>query len=351
MTRRITPQAIMVLLCIILATLFYAHFRESTWLGQQLNWANVSNIQLPVFLLEHFPSFIQTLFLGLSFLLITKHSKTHGFGFSLLLASGFELLQLTPLLPGTFATLDLVAVLLGALALLLIHSKKQPETNHTFKKLSLGSLFVSGYLLSLGCMGECDPDDQTCVVPVTISWNELRGDINPNYGNESVLTRSGKIHVKDEHLFVMDSLRGVHIFDQTDPQHPIRLVFIPVIGATDISLQGDYVYVNSFTDLVGIDYSAVLNGSFNQTHVTRIPHAFTPPHYSEFIPAFYGLEGEYEKYDDYIYRSYQGRDQYPKKGFIIGYYDANSEAVLFGEYDEEELRRIENETFNQNGGE
>jgi hypothetical protein len=187
----------------------------------------------------------------------------------------------------------------------------------------------------MACMeeiNECNSTYSICVKPITLTWAELRKDIEPTYGNETTITTPGKVHIKDHYLFVVDNYRGVHIFDQTDPQNPIRVVFIPVQGTLEISINDGLMYLNGFTDLVVIDYQAVLNGSFNQSHAWRKVDMFNAPELSSFFPDNYNLEGEISKYSQYS-NSYITEQESKLIGFIIGYIDTDGSEVRYGEYD------------------
>ena len=65
----------------------------------------------------------------------------------------------------------------------------------------------------------------------------------------------GKIYVKDNLLFQSDEGYGIHVIDKTDPAKLKNIGFIRIIGNSDMSIKGNYMYVNSITDLVVVDIS------------------------------------------------------------------------------------------------
>ena len=332
-------------LSIILAAIFYANFRNTTLLSgylEFLNFAELNAIVLPKWIHFHFPSFSQTLFIGYVLHLIqySSNKPSKPATGAIFLAGLLELFQLFSLLPGTFDINDLIAVFLASTFIFFITpnapSNQKPNTIKLKKLLGTG-LITGSFILSMACMEEeieCNPSFNTCVKPITLTWEELREDINPEYGNTAVITVPGKIHVKDKYLFIVDNYRGVHIFDQTDPQNPMRLVFIPIKGALDISINNELMYVNSYTDLVIINYQLILNGSFNATDMSRKKLIFNIPNYSSFFPKGIYLEGKPYKYSDYYQPHNAGESKYPKSGFIIGYLDDNNQEVLYGEFTE-----------------
>lgn len=340
--------ALLALACIIIAALFYANFREVTWLGQSLNWLlleTIRSLHLPWVIHDHLPSLLQALALGSLMYLLAPHGEIKKAPIvitTLTISLACEALQLTSILPGTFDLFDVAGILIATLAIYVLIPKKKIGTGNRVNTLTPKLILISGSLmLSMGCVVEtnCSESIYTCVDPVTLDWEEMRADITPTYGDISTLTTPGKLFKKDPYLFVMDKYRGVHIFDHSDPQNPTRQAFIPIIGALDISILNDHIYVNGFTDLVIIDYQSVLDGNFNNTNVSRKQNMFAPPLYSKFLPENYALDwddededGYAEYYDDYVVNEYASRSSLPSKGIIIGYYNQAGDAILFGEY-------------------
>ncbi|GAB1858461.1 hypothetical protein MHTCC0001_32980 [Flavobacteriaceae bacterium MHTCC 0001] len=75
----------------------------------------------------------------------------------------------------------------------------------------------------------------------------------------------GKIYIKDHYLFISEPNEGFHIFDNTDPENPLKLKFLKVMGSTDISIKGDVLYINNAVDLIAITF----NGNLNELTVTK----------------------------------------------------------------------------------
>jgi len=92
----------------------------------------------------------------------------------------------------------------------------------------------------------------------------------------------GKIYVKGNLIFQSDFGNGIHIIDNTNPASPTRIGFIRVLGNSEISIKGNYIYANSFFDIVVIDVSNWQNA----TEIKRIPNAFSAigNHYINFLP-------------------------------------------------------------------
>jgi hypothetical protein len=79
-----------------------------------------------------------------------------------------------------------------------------------------------------------------------------------------------KIYVKGNLIFQNDLGFGIHVIDNSNPSSPQRIGFIQLRGNSEMSIKGNYLYANSFTDLVVID----INDWQNPTEIRRILNAF-----------------------------------------------------------------------------
>ena len=80
-----------------------------------------------------------------------------------------------------------------------------------------------------------------------------------------------KIYYKDSILFAGESLRGIHVIDNTDPFNPEPIKFIRIPGNSDIAIKGSTLYDNNLSDLVAIDISDLDNIRV----VSRVENAFS----------------------------------------------------------------------------
>lgn len=88
--------------------------------------------------------------------------------------------------------------------------------------------------------------------------------------HKNPLLRAGNIYAFGKYIFQVDVRRGIHVIDNTTPAAADRIGFITVKGCEQISIQGAYLYTNSYTDLVTLDISNPLQ----MREVSRIPNAF-----------------------------------------------------------------------------
>jgi hypothetical protein len=93
--------------------------------------------------------------------------------------------------------------------------------------------------------------------PVYLAYENLRQSviIKPGTG----MKNPGKIYFKDNFIFIVEELKGIHVFDNTDPSSPVNKAFINIPGVVDISVSGYIMYVDSYVDLVVLDIQDISN--------------------------------------------------------------------------------------------
>jgi len=93
--------------------------------------------------------------------------------------------------------------------------------------------------------------------PVYMSYSELRSAVSPEQNVD--LKNPGKIYFKDNYIFIVEELKGIHVFDNTNPSSPVKKVFVKIPGVVDISISGYNLYADSFVDLVVLDVQNIDN--------------------------------------------------------------------------------------------
>ena len=82
--------------------------------------------------------------------------------------------------------------------------------------------------------------------------------------------RAGNIYAFGNFIFQIDVGRGIHVIDNTNPSSAERIGFITVKGCEQISIKGNYLYTNSYADLVTLD----ITDPENMLEVSRVLNAF-----------------------------------------------------------------------------
>lgn len=117
---------------------------------------------------------------------------------------------------------------------------------------------ISGCNHCRDIFGNYTCDTYTYNAPVYMSYEELRTTAIHTEINKS-LTKTGKIYIYQNYLLVNTPNQGIHIYDNTDKENPVSLVFVNIPGNLDIAVKQDNLYVDSYIDLVVLDISNMNN--------------------------------------------------------------------------------------------
>ena len=80
----------------------------------------------------------------------------------------------------------------------------------------------------------------------------------------------GNIYAKGDLIYQLEVGKGIHVIDNSVPAQAHRVGFITVNGSSQISIKGNFLYTNSYDDLVVVDIS----NSNTVREVKRIIGAF-----------------------------------------------------------------------------
>jgi hypothetical protein len=174
----------------------------------------------------------------------------------------FELAQIFVI--NTFDRNDLFASFLGALSawgILGIFGTKY--SMEVFRKSFVLGIFFGGSLLIMGSYlpglpFEIDDEEeysQSCENrPLYLAYTELRSAVKLK---ERDIENAGKIYLYKQYLLINEPNLGIHVYDNETKTNPIKLGFINIPGNIDIAMKDDHLYVDSFIDLVVIDFSEI----------------------------------------------------------------------------------------------
>ena len=122
------------------------------------------------------------------------------------------------------------------------------------KKISLYFFCLTAVLSLPSCLDKYS-EELSLNTPVYMDYATLRSSVKQS--NPQDLVHPGKICFKDQYLIVVEYREGIHVIDVSNPANPQNKIFIEVPGCVDIALNGNYLYVDSYTDLVTIDLSDI----------------------------------------------------------------------------------------------
>jgi hypothetical protein len=94
-------------------------------------------------------------------------------------------------------------------------------------------------------------------------------------GTPTPLTNPGKIYLYNDLLIVNERMKGVHIYDNSNPSAPQNLGFLAVLANVDIAVRNNIMYLDSYSDLLAFDISDP-----RQPHyLNRLPDVFSFDNY------------------------------------------------------------------------
>lgn len=131
-------------------------------------------------------------------------------------------------------------------------------------------LLILSSLLLDGCTDVCETENSyTYYEPIYTSMEELRASVKQESPRD--LKQLGKIYLKSGYLYLNEPNEGLHVIDNRDPQNPVQVSFINIPGNRGLSAKGDYLYVDSYVDLVVLDIADPTNVS----EVNRLKNIFS----------------------------------------------------------------------------
>lgn len=94
---------------------------------------------------------------------------------------------------------------------------------------------------------------------------------------------AGKIYVYQHYILQNEQYKGIHIIDNANPAHPVKIAFLSIPFNTEMAIKSNRLFANSINDLVVID----LSNPLRPQEVSRIENAF--PLISQTYPPNTGL--------------------------------------------------------------
>ncbi|MFA9390713.1 MAG: LVIVD repeat-containing protein [Prolixibacteraceae bacterium] len=115
-------------------------------------------------------------------------------------------------------------------------------------------------VLILAIMQSCQDETYmkyTANSPVYMSYDDLRDAVK--IVDAQALEHPGKIYFKDNYIYINEYMKGIHVYDNTDPSDPQQISFITIPGNVDMVIRNNYLYADSYIDLVVLDIANMQN--------------------------------------------------------------------------------------------
>jgi hypothetical protein len=164
---------------------------------------------------------------------------------------------------------------------------------HYSKRLSL--LFVS--LLAYAC----SPYEEVSIAGADKSFGYVPAEFVTESGLEEYklllpqgIINPGKALIEGRYLFIGENKKGIHVFDNINPQSPVAVAFISVPGSVDFLLRNQTLITTNGNDLLALNINAInliaINGASVASlatdramfsEVKRLERIFTYPNFPE----------------------------------------------------------------------
>jgi len=136
------------------------------------------------------------------------------------------------------------------------HSKTRPPQNLNYIEMKKVLVFIGVIALLSSCQDKIYQKYLTNV-PVYTDYETFRS--TGGFESPRTIEEKGNIYFKDDFLFMVEPDKGVHFIDNSNPSSPSQTGFLNVWGATGMAIKGNYLFANSFIDLVVYDISNLSN--------------------------------------------------------------------------------------------
>ncbi|MBK7428600.1 MAG: hypothetical protein IPI60_17085 [Saprospiraceae bacterium] len=110
------------------------------------------------------------------------------------------------------------------------------------------SIFIPAILLC-GCYKSYD------TIKV-IGWVPMYSDsidLDIKIESPRAISSLERIYVFQQYIFAIEKAKGVHIIDNSNPETPVPIHFLSIVGTTEVAIKDHYLYTDQFSELVVID--------------------------------------------------------------------------------------------------
>lgn len=104
-----------------------------------------------------------------------------------------------------------------------------------------------------GCLKDTCSNTYTIYYPIYKTLSQVRADMKSSVPQP--LKNTGKLNVYGNYIFLNEVGKGIHVIDNSNPAAPKNISFINIPNNVDLAIKGDFLYADSYSDLVVFDIS------------------------------------------------------------------------------------------------
>lgn len=138
------------------------------------------------------------------------------------------------------------------------------------KRILLNVLLLTVTMLALTqCKKSPSARYEMVQIPKIISLADMRS-LSVGITKAQTATKTGKIYIYNDYLFINEPNKGIHIYNNTNPNNPVNISFLQIPGNIDLAVHNNTLYADSYIDLLAFDISSINNIKL----VKRTPEVF-----------------------------------------------------------------------------
>ncbi|WP_316832575.1 hypothetical protein [Pedobacter aquatilis] len=126
------------------------------------------------------------------------------------------------------------------------------------KNLLKGLLLLSTIALLTQCKKDNSGDYELIQIAKVIPVQQMRA-LSVGITKPVKAKKTGKIYIYNDFLFINEPYKGIHIFNNANPNAPVNIAFLQIPGNIDIAVQNNVLYADSYVDLLAFDISSINN--------------------------------------------------------------------------------------------
>jgi hypothetical protein len=108
-----------------------------------------------------------------------------------------------------------------------------------------------------GCVKDTCSNDTTYIRWTAVYKTDAELRQPPQYQPARAMKNTGKIYFYGKYILINEQKEGIHIIDNSNPSAPLPVGFLSIIGNVDMAVKGNFLYADSYRDLLTIDISTI----------------------------------------------------------------------------------------------
>jgi hypothetical protein len=135
-------------------------------------------------------------------------------------------------------------------------------------------IYILIAVFTLSSSNPYDPEPRIQTPQQTEGWEPIFGNTTTamtiKSGPPRDIGKGGKIYIKNDTLYQVETGKGIHVINISQPSTPKKIKFKEVVGCQEMSIVDHYLYTNNLNDLVVIDIQDIIN----VTELDRVTNSF-----------------------------------------------------------------------------